>query len=258
MTKWLVILLVLPLVLVPSASRAGAQDNGSGDGSSGPDLKGLSEQIEIMRRVLVRALLEKSADYATNRYGSAVDFVARGKKLEAEYKNLATTFNWTRGLYSNALVHARGYYLPGQGALYTVDLCIPVKQVAEPREETKDAWEEARTEVQRGKNAEWVEYLTQKRGRTRQILDPDAIEKGESVLLGTLGKHASKMSKLPDGEVITLAIHLNPGTTPFVTPKDHDWKMHIIIQAPKRELVAFGERRCSLHDLRKRVRYTRY
>jgi hypothetical protein len=256
--KLKVIFLLLPLVLVPGLWPAGAQDNGSDDGSNGPDLGVLAEQIEIMRRVLVRALLEKSVDYATNRYGSAVDFVARGKKLGAAYEDLSTTFNTARGLYSNALVHARGYYLPGQGVVYTVDLYIPVKQVSEPPAEVKDAWEEARKEVERGKNAKVVNYLMQSRGRTRKILDPDAIEKGEDVLLGTLGKHASKMSKLPDGETITLAIYLKPGTSPFISTKARDWKQHVIIQAPKRELTAYGDRRCSLHDLKKRVRVTRY
>jgi len=258
MTKLKVVLLLLPLVLFPGVVPVGAQDNGSDHGSDGSNLKALAEQVEIMRRVLVRSLLEKSVDYATNRYGNAVDLVTRGKNLQAKYADAATVFGLASGFYSNALVHARGYCLPGQGVVYTVDLYIPVKKVTDPPEEAKDAWEEAKKEVERGKTPEMVNYLTQNRGRTRMILDPDAIEKGEDILLGTVGKHASKMSELPDGETITLAIYLKPGNNPFASTKSGYWKQHVIIQAPKRELIAFGERRCSLHDLKKRVRITRY
>ena len=66
------------------------------------------------------------------------------------------------------------------------------------------------------------------------------------------------LRKLPDGETITLAIYLKPGTSPFISTKARDWKQYVIIQAPKRELTAYGDRRCSLHDLKKRVRFTRY
>jgi len=249
--KILPTLLLLPLFLAPPLM---AQDNGSGNKSEARKLKTIAEEVEIMRRVLVKSLCKTAA--ASTQPGL---FPLLSKRKKATLENAAyLAYYQSLQNHITSSIKTHGYYLPGQGVLYTLECKVAVKQVEEPENKTVDAWEEARREYREKRDHTFGAFQKTRTGpRKKTILDPDAIAILQKILITTLARHADKMKHLPQTENFILAITLQASST-------RSFSLHttqqskLIIQAPKKVFAGVSKDDIDLSSLEHQVRITQY
>ncbi len=159
--------------------------------------KHAAEDVEVMRRLLVKELgelapahaPEEAADGFTTSYAQGV-------------------WAYSLGGRNDGVTHARGFVVPGVGAVFTIDLELPVYETepgaSSDEREDDDAWEQARREVQSGGGFKGAVAVA--RTKTYRI-DPQALDAAIDRVVETLASHGNRIRGLGPGESITVLLN---------------------------------------------------
>lgn len=234
------------------ATGAAAQDSNNGstrrdNGDAGiraeystsndTDPAAIAEEIEIMRRVLVRSLLASDLD------NKSMDALTQFQRAAAKQSFYHT--------HSGATA-SNGFYLPGVGVIYSMQVRVKTRNVVEqPKDGEADAWEAAKRSLD-GSSTGLIEAHLTRGARTRRVIDEASVDRAVDTLLRVLAKHAVRMEHLSDSESIVLALQLKPDRR-----GRKSYKTRLVLRLQKRDLInASADRRAP--ELRKLARELRY
>ena len=192
------------------------------DGEEPTGFAAVAEDIEVMERIIGKALAKHFADAAKKADDSepenmtaVLEDPSRVATAEAFYAlTLASGGRQTRRSDFNV----EGFYVPGVGAMFTLNLPTLLEEVDPPKEEDKstgDLWTEAEDEL-RGKTsgAAWgVQTPLTKARRRKYAVDQEDLDSHLDTLFRTIGKYGSRIEQLGAGDAIVLAIRVK-GRTP--------------------------------------------
>jgi len=209
------------------ASIATPQATPTGDGADAT-----VEDVEVLRRILVKDLTAALAEQRTSAAPAAEEQTARERADVIGY-SLGTTVVAADSSGTSPVTHSRGFHLPGHGVFLSLDVQVPIREAvdAPPGEvdggdadEELDEWEETRREIQ-GRAPAWTRtpasalagvragYLisdVRQLAARRFELDPAAVAAIERSVLGTLERHGARVRGLAGAEAFTVALHLGP------------------------------------------------
>ncbi len=236
-----------------------------------------AEDIEVMRRLLVKEI------------GSVIDADTTSNAQGYTVLHFYSSSVGSR----TAVTHSRGYHVPGLGAVFSLDLSLPLSEVEvvpedeedEPRAD--DEWEDTRREVLggRGGSSGPHEYigsgalgqLKKMRAKNYEI-DPDEIDDVVDSVVKTVARHGSRIRGLARGDVITVAMYVtSSGLQPvaIADPGEGDdqvatiWStvsgsalrapdVRIVVQVPIGDALAYIDDRIDGRELRERSVVHRY
>ena len=207
----------------------------------------IAEDVEILRRLLVRALdgrgesVSATLDPAHARPVTPWGTVLRAETgLSAELGFRAAT-GWKRG--ASHVERSRGFHVPRTGVVYAIDVSVPVERVAagetepeSPQEAARDEWEAMEEAVRRGDDegaGGALEIVTSIVSGTNVTIDvPQALRLDEGAItdcidavLATLAEHGARVEGLGPAESITVCLHVQGRVTPgelWVNPVTSD------------------------------------
>lgn len=182
------------------------------------------------------------------------------------------------------VTHSAAFYVPGQGALVTLDLKLPVRAVTaeealNPAEvDEPDVWEQARRAMRSGELEDARTLLhaarrTNRRAALPTVIDPELEDQAMNIIGNVIARYGSKMDTLPDAEGIQVALRIFGGrgilTGAAYTPvhslygvnygkQDGRPQASAILQIQKRDCDDFNSGRISLEAVLDRVRVTKY
>ncbi|MEM7311416.1 MAG: hypothetical protein AAF682_32425 [Planctomycetota bacterium] len=209
--------LVLPVVSTPQElSSPPIRVTGSGESEC-------HEDVEILRRLLADALEHPAAPV-----DGTVPPTWRVTSTEViELKFLQSIDPRIKG--DSMVRHSRGFYVPGLGAVLTLDLALPVIPVVDATVESEgtappedDAWSRVEREV-RGEDdpldpaMEWARVSARadsflwnvvQAGDVEWKLSEEARTNAEDTVVKLLARHASRLG-LADGESLTVLLHIS-------------------------------------------------
>lgn len=203
----------------------------------------VAEDIEVLRRLLVRG----------------IDAVLAPDDSDANARVQVTTgFFRMAGSSGSNIGHARGFYVPGGGAFYSLDVTVPAIAVPErtadpdqPRA-ADDEWSQIEREVRRGETtssgptgvaARGTTVLSSLAGQAARPfeLDPEAIDLVEHAALETIARHAKNIEGLRPGEFVTVALRLKANNNPLTSfvgsglgTQEIDWNNWVSTNASSR------------------------
>lgn len=209
--------------LLASLLYAPAIGQSPADGeTAGTDLVAMSEDIEIMERILNKALarhfgrIEKRyAELAPENVAPTSDEPDDTWRATAFYR-LATT-NYQKSFLRSANLKVEGFYVPGTGVFFTLDLPTKLEEVDPPVEQEKtdeDLWKETEGELHRGAASALFSRQSNKKKQTRYILDQADLKRHSDVLLETIGKYGTRIEQLSTGDSIVLAVRIKAKAPP--------------------------------------------
>lgn len=269
----------LLLLISTGGWRAAAQDDDF-------DFATMAEDIEVMQRVLGKALAEH---YSAGRPLANAAALNAWKRLAtgrppAEGKGdqdaastmrlygLATQYMTQTALHTPNL-NIAGYYVPGVGVVFTLDLPVATKKVdVEPAETPKsDLWDQSEGELRGATSNETLWFAGQAKKRAI-ALDDEALDKAVGVLIKTVGRYGSRIEQLSQGESIIIAARVSGRTT--LASNDRNliatynlvtgWagqgglSERLIVNVPVAALRSFAGGKLDRSELRERAEITRY
>ena len=204
--------------VVVTSGALGFDVSGKGDEKEG--LGGIAEDIEIMQRLLGKALSRhyggkagRAGDNTLNLVPwarSALDPTGSKTKDEEVALLYALSANQRARLVSRSnRFNVTGYYVAGVGALFTFKLPVSLKEAesSPEREEAKDdLWAQTEGEV-RGTHQPGLR-IGGVRTRKNMVLDESALDESIDVLLEAVGKFGLRIEGLSTNDSIVLAARL--------------------------------------------------
>jgi hypothetical protein len=249
------------------------------------DLTAMAEDIEIMQRIIDRTLREHFAGRRTpgtwfdpsGGYGVLLD---GGKDDEKKRSELSyyIALGQLQLAYSNFRhFNVVGYYIPGTGVLFTLDISVPTEQVDVPeQEESKpDLWKQMEGEV-RGLRTVWPSITQTEKPQKTFIVDQDELDDTVEVLIKTVGEYGSRITQLSDSESMILAIKATAQVTFFSSGRKTAESLlattynlyyrgshgappqRVIVQVPVTAIRDFESRKIALDALKEKVVVTQY
>jgi hypothetical protein len=219
-------LLALPLAAALSlAPFALAQTDGKGI-----DLKAMREDVEVMRRLLSKALTKQTdtngaywlntrpvgGGHGSGGGGGTGGGTTAAGGLGGDSKDVYQLYDSLALLDGTLRSQAQGFYVPQTGAVFSLVLSAPVKEVAEKesrREKTAkadDEWDRTRQEVRGGGSGGTAALgKVELRGR-KWALDSEAIESAIDAVLGVIAEHGRKIRELESSDAIVVALRFEP------------------------------------------------
>lgn len=179
-----------------------------------------AEDIEVMRRVLVNeldALVPRTAP--------------EGAPLSDEQATLMSVYRVNAFSWGTPRVatSARGFRVPGTGAVFAIDVEAPLREVEEspepPQESTSDEWEEARRELDARRrpssSGNRLLFGLAKEKRRRYEIDAAFVDRAVAAVKAAARKHGHRISGLGPDESILVLLHVAPGSSalPLETPR---------------------------------------
>lgn len=246
-------------------------------GGEGIDLAAMTEDVEIMGRILTKAVAVHYAGIS----GTTVQFPQPSPKKRAgsaSGKALVTTL----GLYNRVLadrvstpdLNMRGFYVPGSGVFFVFDVRARTVLMAKTeKEEAKgDLWEKTEEEVRKG---ETYVFVDSDKSQQRTAIDPEAVDTTVDLLLAAVARHGRHIEQLVPGDSITLAVRIRPhrGVTwgpdsalfaePAYFVVSNVWigdvaPQQVIIQVPVAAIEDHPAGEIDLEALKEQTRITRY
>jgi hypothetical protein len=264
-----IVIAVLATGIGPVGAAALADDTGR----NGIDLEAMSEDIEVMARILTKAV---GANYQRiTGQPAGLPRITIGDKDE-DADDVTTQFLDARGNVDLALSHyalalggtapdlnIRGFYVPDSGVVFAMDIAVRTALATESEDEdaADDMWKMTEKEVRKGES--YVPRPT-KESRGRTVLDPQAVELAAETLVKAVAKHGSNMDQLHPGEAITLAVRFRASTAvPFQPDR---WfftafkaaRRRVVIQVPVETIHDFAAGRIDPEDVVSSCRVTKY
>ena len=186
--------------------------------------------IEILRRLLIQAVDQTSPE-------------DDGVEVRSSWPNTLSTsaarqaFNYSfftnkAGRVAHSVGYARGFHMPGLGAVYHMDVTLPVVEVEPPRESESeedyadDVWRQMEREVQGGdqSNTAYSSLLFAVRDANQKhyAIDEDAIEEVRDAVIATVARHGRRIEVLRQDEDIVVSLRITPGHAPMVYTSTND------------------------------------
>ena len=204
--------------VVVTSGALGFDVSGKGDEKEG--LGGIAEDIEIMQRLLGKALsrhYDGNAGRAGDNALGMVPLVARALDTSAQQiANELVKARYAIGAYENAGLVSRsnrfnvtGYYVAGVGAMFTFKLPVSLREAEsspEGEEAKDDLWAQTEGEV-RGTYQPGLR-IGGIRLRQNMVLDESALNDSIDVLLEAVGKFGLRIEGLSTNDSIVLAARL--------------------------------------------------
>ena len=177
-----------------------------------------SESIEIFRRILAdqidEAFQKPDPDKAEKKKRVGVSSLF-------QRDGMVTTL-WAG---NQTVSNSRGFHAPGLGALFVLDVSLPVvtqETPSKPRGSEPardDEWESVRKQVRSGSEGGFHFGGVMADNRNVEI-DPQAIDKATEAVLRTIARHASRLEGLSPQDSITVAMHVSGRNNVFWTDPD--------------------------------------
>ena len=282
MSRIMITIFIASTQLLAGVAPATAQDAGSGS----VDFDALSEDIEIMRRVLDKALKNHTKKLIA-KAGEDDDEQGVSPDEVAVLDESGNTINTALALsyYKLALGNARlpgytirtnieGFLLPGTGVLYTLDVPAVLKEVDPPkddRESKDDLWNSVKEDLQESKSNLWRSRGI--KARKSMTVDEEDLDQTIELLIDTILDYGSRIEQLSAGDSIILAGRLKyrqPAvSTSGITQGGYGvgtlWygdtaqsRQRIIVKVPVSAVQAFKDGGISRKTCRERAEITRY
>lgn len=199
-----------------SASPAPAQEL---DGATSEDpTQAAAREVDIMRRVLEKAVAHevRRKEDPRSRY-SALALSAYLRSSEA-----VESARKKRGGDGDAGAEARGFLLPGGGAMFSLEVAVDVtvKEAESGKDKggARDLWEEARREAAGVRGAVYGElqgasemFGARAKGTVTRTLDKEQMDAGLQAVLTMLARHGRKLESVDEGPVV-VALTFRPRT----------------------------------------------
>jgi len=213
-----VLLLGWLATVVVTSGALGFDVSGKGDETEG--LGGIAEDIEIMQRLLGKALSRHYGGNAGRPGDNALNLVpwarsaldptgSKTKDDEVALLYAITASQHARLLSRSTRFNVTGYYIAGVGALFTFNLPISLREVEsspEGEESRNDPWTQTEGEVRGTHHA--GPRLLGTWSRKKMTLDETALRESIDVLLEAVGKFGLRIEGLSTGDSIVLAARL--------------------------------------------------
>lgn len=196
--------------------------------SSTPPEGSIVEDVEVMRRILVKEVKEAVTPRPRVKwqYPQQIDQGLYASDLEM---GLSYSGALAATAAAASVDHSRGFHVPGSGIFYSLDVVVPAHVVREAktdeageevRPDDEDVWAETLEAVRDQKPPSGhplvvntvvdltyaVEVTDPRNAHWR--LDEKAIEAAVDAVLATLGRHGGRIEDLRPGESITVAMHV--------------------------------------------------
>ncbi|MCZ6836674.1 MAG: hypothetical protein O7G85_12930 [Planctomycetota bacterium] len=259
----------------------------SQESPSKPDLAQTHQDINIMRRVFVKSIDRALGDHL----GSDEEKSASEEKSTMEVGLLPATsgpigysyaFDTYSGLFSNYANDARGFYVPGHGAMFSLGVNVPTIEVelveggnVVEKEDENDLWSEAEREatgktiVATGTN---LYFPFAKNVTKKYIIDEESVEVAVAAVVKAIGKHGLKIEGVVDDESIVVVLSVRGGQ---VLPKDknmtqssfytvlgrsssRDDTRRIVIEITISDLKRYAGERIDFDAIMERAKITRF
>lgn len=225
MTRIVIAICIIAAQLSAGTGPTAAQDKSGG----GVDLEAMAKDVRIMERVLDQALnqhLRKSEEELSEDRSAAaavaeveaemaLDPESTNAKRAAELYAVLANSN-ARLARSSVRTNIDGYYIPGTGVIYTLDVPVYLKRKGPDAEEpaTSDLWNQAENELHE-KAAQSLWYRPSRVQREQIIVDEVGLNQTLNVLIDTIAEYGSRIEQLSASESIILAARVK-GRAPKV------------------------------------------
>ncbi len=237
------------------------------------DVRAIAEDIEIMERIIGKALAKHFADAAKKADESEPENITA--VLEDSSRVATAEAFYALTLASGARQARRsdfkveGFYVPGVGAMFTLNLPTLLEEVDPPKEEDKstgDLWTEAEDEL-RGKasaSAWLVRSRSTQAHRRKYAVDQEDLDSHLDTLFRTIGKYGSRIEQLGAGDAIVLAIRVK-GRTPtgkgvnlatsyrhllFTSTGSRTTSDRVVVRIPMSAVKTYESGRSGLRDIK--------
>jgi len=231
--------------------------------------------VEILRRLLVKAVVD------TSPAGSEVEVSGSfPNTLSTNLDRTSWSYNFltTTGGSAHSVGHSQGFHMPGLGAVFSLEVTLPVVEVEPPREkdlddqQSYDAWREMEQEVRGGKPTTTgyssLLFAVRDANEKHYAIDEKAIEVVRDAVITTVARHGKRIEALARDETIVVALRITPGQTPVRYRKSDDddetrvsWltgyaalsakPVHLVVRLPRieqEEDVQSARRRAAVHQ----------
>jgi hypothetical protein len=193
------------------------------------DIAAMAEDIEIMQRIINTTLQHHfGEDQTPSVQGGHVDMPpdagtsetreeGRPHAMRTDCTTCHKSYYTTEGFFGHGGpihdLNVVGYYVPGTGAVFTLDLPAATKEVqaAVSPESKPDLWEEIQGRLHAGKTGVPSRFREEKKPKKQVEIDQDALDRTINVLVGAVGEYGSRIEQLSTGESIILAARVNAG-----------------------------------------------
>lgn len=262
-----------------------------------------AQTIDIMRRVLARSISrelnelyasededegqedeKESKTVSVGGGGSGVVSIAP-RSSGVGWSNLSTSpfiYSSVSG-YSSlnySTSNTRGFRIPGQGAIFTLDVSVPAKpvettdEVEEEKADADDDWEQASNEAS-GRPANAYKLYSQlllstgeKLKQTVLVIEPEAVDAVINAVVKSVASHGLKIKGLDDDDSIVVAMQLegnriigSSGETNrlfFTSTSSGSARQRVIIEIDCSVLGRYADGRIDLDAVRSRAKITTY
>ncbi len=211
-------------------------------GHNGVDYAAMSEDIDVMARILTKAVGAKYQQISGQPVGFPLIEV-EGEDKDSNDMTLQLRTGKVGAAYSQYALAAaisapdlniRGFYVPQSGVVFALDISVRTALVTESGDKTspEDEWQRTEREVRKGET-----FVTppSKESQRRAVVNPEAVELAAETLMKAVAKHGSNMEQLYPGETITLAVRFRASTAVPFEPER--WFFTAFKAAPRRVVI---------------------
>lgn len=247
-----------------------------------------ASSMDIMRRVIVKSINRDMNEHFSDENDKLTSTVttretAPGVPLPSESFAIATSL-YGRLATNSFAGDSRGYYIPGHGAVFSLEVTVPLIE-AEPEEtediekpeKVDDLWTEATDEAEGrtsafGRAVVSGTYLFNETKQTEWMINPEGVDLVINAVCATVAKHGKKIDDLQDDESVIVVLNVNPGQAVSTTGDTGAYRLfysysfaaggsdetqQIVIEVTVEDLDRYAGDRIDLDGLKSRATITR-
>ena len=247
-----------------------------------------AQSIDIMRRVIVKSINLQLAEYS----GADKDKKSEGDRAvttNTVFNAMGVTgytYASGTGAFSSFASDSRGHYVPGHGAVFSLQVIVPSKAVdaESKKDETEtgdgdDLWSQAEREASGRTDILYVQALVTNKSTPSKVIirDEQAIERAIDAVIEAVGRHGTKIEGIDDGDSIIVALDVRGGAVQVndspgavaggatlsyslfsTVAQNGAGEEHIVIEVAMEDIGRYAGKRIDLDGLREKARITRY
>lgn len=187
-----------------------------------------ASSIDIMRRVIIKTINRDMNEH----FAVETDSETTGTVITSGTAPVApkaeSSFGYVTTLYGGLSINSyagdsRGHYIPGHGAVFSLEVAVPLiekkqeesEDIVEP-EEDDDLWTEATTEAE-GRTSAFSRavvtgsFLFNQGKAIEWRINPEGVDLAIDAVCAAVAKHGRKIESLQDDESIIVVLDIKPG-----------------------------------------------
>ncbi|MBU0754462.1 MAG: hypothetical protein KJ645_04940 [Planctomycetes bacterium] len=204
--KSVIVMLVFAalFIAIPTAS---AQQQQADSRLDAKDYQTMKEDLEIMRRIFEKTLdsyMGKEMARNAERLGLFPGQEDEDRSALANYKLATDSYRRSFFTTGSGRFNTESFYVPGSGAVFTMAISIPAREV-DPQETDappQDLWQETEQEIRQGN----VLQLFKEEKEKTWSLDGESMETILDRLIEAAARNCGNMEQLGSGDLITLIV----------------------------------------------------